>query len=171
MLFLLGAHFDKLQENKKGFSTCPLGRKECLCSQGLGADLAAGSDWFRGPKTAQGTQAEAGAQELHKGMRCKPHWSSPRRHPQPLPQEFPDALSHMRECHANSSLPVDLSNFDYSNCHFECFLLFLEAFRPLTLAPPLYVVITSLASSWPLPIRSVVPGAALVAGSSSAVSP
>lgn len=75
--------------------------------------IAAGSDWLRGPKAAHGTQSEAGAQEIHKRMRCKHHWSSPLRHPQPSAHGGSQGrYNHMREykkCKVNLSCTFKLA--------------------------------------------------------------
>lgn len=72
---------------KRVFPACPLGKNEYLL-QGLGAEVAAGSDWLGVLRQPMGPRQRL---ELNKctEMSCKHHWSSPLRHPQPLPRELP----------------------------------------------------------------------------------
>lgn len=139
-----------------------------LCSMGLGAEGAAGSDGFQGLGTAQWARTKAGSQEIQKGARCK-YWSSTLRHPSPLPKEVPrkDAVSHMREyrnCAENTyhaCSPIVLFNLDHANSHFENSLLFWKFFSPWLRLGHCMLSPVPLASGWPLTARPAAPETAL----------
>lgn len=65
--------------------------------EGMSVLQGAGNWWDA--RTAGGAQAEAGTQEIHKGVRCR-YWSSPLRpppHPVPCPRSFQVRYSQSHE--------------------------------------------------------------------------
>ena len=170
LIFIRSSFWQAKKKFLRLFPACSQGRKGSLCSTGLGAEGAAGSDGFQGPGTARWARTKAGSQEIQKGARCK-YWSSTLRHLSPLPKEVPgkDIVSHMREyqnCaentyHANKSSPIVLFNLDHANSHFENSLLFWKFSSPWLCLGHCMLSPVPLASGWPLTARPAAPETAL----------
>lgn len=130
----------------------PSGQEGQSVLQGTGSWGSSRLWLARGPKTAQGTQLEAGAQKIHKMMRCKHHWSSLLRHPQPSAQEGSRVrYNHMRgykKCKVNLSCKFKLACWSVKpwlvKPPFWKFSPLLKTLRPLASSLLLHIVTTSL---------------------------